>query len=233
MLGAILGVVALSMVMYLVPGYGLNNGTTTDDSVIAEVGGQKLTVQQAYSDFDRIAQQNQFDPQRRSAIFPQYIQAKVSNMAKAYEAERTGLTVSDDEVLAGLMSVGSFRQFFPNGVLTSKEQFVQYLASQGGTVEQAIDEMRQELLLQKLENVVYEGIVVTPKEVEDAFNKKNEKAKIQYIAFKITKYKDQIKPTDEELHKYFDSKRSAYTTPEKLGFQVVVLERTRWRAPSL
>ncbi len=73
MLGGILGVVALSMVMYLVPGYGLNNGTTTDDSVIAEVGGQKLTTQQAYADFEKIAESNQIDPARRSAVFPQYL----------------------------------------------------------------------------------------------------------------------------------------------------------------
>src|SRR5580698_233828 len=101
MLGGILGVVALSMVMYLVPGYGLNNGATTDDAVIAEVGGQKLTTQEAYANFEQIAQRNQIDPQRKSAVFPQYLSAKVAYMAKAYEAVRTGLTASDDEILAG------------------------------------------------------------------------------------------------------------------------------------
>src|SRR5580704_16933259 len=116
MLGGILGVVALSMVMYLVPGYGLNNGTTTDDSVIAEIGSQKLTTQQAFSDYDLIAQRNQIDPQRRSAIFPQYLAAKVAQMAKVYEAQRTGLTASDDEVLSGLMIANP--SFFQNGVLT-------------------------------------------------------------------------------------------------------------------
>ena len=92
MLGGILGVVALSMVMYLVPGYGLNNGTTADDSVIAEVADQKLTTQQAFTDFDAIAQQRQIEPQMRGTYFPQYLSAKVAYMAKAYEAARTGLT---------------------------------------------------------------------------------------------------------------------------------------------
>jgi peptidyl-prolyl cis-trans isomerase D len=227
MLGGILGVVALSMVMYLVPGYGLNNGTTADDSVIAEVGGQKLTTQQAFTDFEKIAQQNQIDPERRSSVFPQYISSKVAYMAKAYEAERTGLTASDDEVLTGLMTVPSFKPFFPNGVLTSKDQFVQYLALQGSTLDDTITEMRDQILTTKLENVVYEGVVVTPKEVEDAYNRKNEKAKIQYIAFKTAKFADQVKPSEDELRKYFEARRSSYPTLEALGFQVVVLEQDK------
>ena len=217
MLGGILGVVALSMVMYLVPGYGLNNGTTTDDSVIAEVPGQKLTTQEA--------QQRQFDPQRRSAIFPQYLQAKVANMAEVYEAARTGLTATDDEVLAGLMTANP--SFFQNGVLTNKDQFIQFLASQGIALQDAIDEMRDQVLATKLENVVYEGIVVTPKEIEEAFTKKNEKAKIQYIAFKAAKFADQVKPSEDDLRKYFESRRGSYPSVEALGFQVVVLEQDK------
>jgi peptidyl-prolyl cis-trans isomerase D len=225
MLGGILGVVALSMVLYLVPVYGLNNGTTPDDSVIAEVGGQKLTTQQAYADFEKIAQQRQIDPERRSAYFPQYLQAKVAYMAKVYEAERTGITASDDEVLDGLMTANP--SFFQNGVLTNKDQFIQYLALQGNTLETAIDEIRDQILTTKLENVVYEGIVVTPKEVEEAFNRRNEKAKIQYIAFKTAKFAEQVKPSEDELRKFFESRRGSYPTLEALGFQVVVLEQDK------
>ncbi len=225
MLGAILGVVALSMVMYLVPGYGLNNGTTADDSVIAEVGRQKLTTQEAYADFEKIATRNQIDPQRRSAVFPQYLSQKVEYMAKVYEAERTGLTASDDEVLAGLMTNNA--SFFQNGVLTNKDQLIQYLAAQGMTLQDAIDEMRDQVLTTKLENVVYEGIVVTPQEVEDAFKTKNEKAKIQYLAFKTAKVADRVKPTEDEVRKFFDSRRANYLTPEKESFQVVVLEEDK------
>ena len=87
--------------------------------------------------------------------------------------------------------------------------------------------MRDQVLTTKLENVVYEGIVVTPKEVEQAFITKNEKAKIKYIAFKSAKFADRVKPSEDELHKYFDSKRGSYLTPEKLGFQVVVLEEDK------
>jgi peptidyl-prolyl cis-trans isomerase D len=43
MLGAILLVVAASMVTYLIPNSGLNTTTGTDETVLAEVAGQKLS----------------------------------------------------------------------------------------------------------------------------------------------------------------------------------------------
>lgn len=228
MLGGILGVVAISMVLYLVPGAGTTTGSTTDDNVLAEIGGQKLTVQDAQTNFDRVATNNQIPPELRSAYFPQYLQAKLGNMAEAYEAQRTGLTVSDDEILAFLAA--SNPEAFQNGQLISKDQYLQFLAAQGLTLQDAIDQAKEQLLATKLQNVVYESIVVTPQEVEAEFNKKYEKAKIQYISFPTTKFADQAKPTDEEIHKYFDSRRTFYTDPEKLAFQVVVVDQEKVEA---
>jgi peptidyl-prolyl cis-trans isomerase D len=228
LLGGILGVVAISMVMYLVPGAGSTTGSTTDDNILAEIGGQKLTVQDAQSNFDRVAQNNQIPPELRGAYFPQYLQAKLGNMAEAYEAQRTGLTVSDDEILAFLAS--SNPEAFQNGVLISKDQYIQFLAAQGLTLQDAIDQAKEQLLATKLQNVVYESIVVTPQEVEAEFSKKYEKAKIQYIAFPTPKFADQAKPTEDDLRKYFDSRRSFYTETEKVSFQVVVLDQEKVEA---
>ena len=50
-LGGLLTVVALSMVTYLIPNYNL--GTTTSDPVLAEVGGQKITAQEAQQLFQK------------------------------------------------------------------------------------------------------------------------------------------------------------------------------------
>src|SRR5580704_1501340 len=164
LLGGILGVVAISMVMYLVPGAGTTTGSTTDDNVLAEIGGQKLTVQDAQTNFDRIATNNQIPPELRSAYFPQYLQAKLQNMAEAYEAQRTGLTVSEDEILAYLAS--SNPEAFQNGQLISKDQYLQFLAAQGLTLQDALDQAKEQILATKLQNIVYTSIIVTPQEVE-------------------------------------------------------------------
>jgi peptidyl-prolyl cis-trans isomerase D len=223
-LGAILTVVAVSMCLYLIPGSGASLGSAGDDPVLAEVGGEKLTTSQAQHDFQVTTAAAQIPPELMGSYFPQYIESRAMRMAARYQAERMGLTVTDEEVVTGIQSADP--QFFPNGQFL-KAQFDQFLAERGTTEQQAWDEMKTTMLVRKLENAVVEGIVVTPKEVEDEFKRKYEKAKIQYIAFPPAKFMDQVKPTDQELQNTFTLNRRTYMIPQKSSFQVVVLDQEK------
>ncbi|HEY6343289.1 MAG TPA: peptidylprolyl isomerase [Bryobacteraceae bacterium] len=223
-LGAILTVVAVSMCLYLIPGAGTSLGSAGEDPVLAEVGGEKLTASQAEHDFQLTTAAAQIPPELMASYFPQYVESRAMRMAARYQAERMGLTVTDDEILTGIRSTDP--QFFPNGQFL-KAQFDQFLAERGVTEQQAWDEMKTTMLVRKLENAVVEGIVVTPKEVEDEFKHKYEKAKIQYIAFPRAKFMDQVKPTDQELQNTFTLNRSTYVIPQKSSFQVVVLDQEK------
>jgi peptidyl-prolyl cis-trans isomerase D len=75
--------------------------------------------------------------------------------------------------------------------------------------------------------VVLESIVISPKDVENEFTRKYERAKIQYIAFPPAKFRDQIKPTPEDLKKAFDANRASYSVPEKYSFQALVLDQEK------
>ena len=227
-LGGILTLIAVTMVITLIPGFGTTSGSSnTDDPVLAEVAGEKLTASQVQRDFNLVMQNNQISAQMQEVYFPQYLDSIVHQKAARYQAERMGLTVTDDEVLTFLASGNP--QFFPNGQV-NKDQFEAFLAQRGMTVDQAIDDALTDLLVRKLTNAVTEAIVVTPKEVQDEFNRKYEKAKIQYVAFPQAKFLDQVKPTEQELTAYFNSNRGAYSVPAKSAFQVVVLDQDKVEA---
>jgi peptidyl-prolyl cis-trans isomerase D len=224
MLGAILLVVAASMVTYLVPNSGLNS-TGTDDTVLAEVAGQKLTQKEFQQRFAIVMQNMQgATPQMAPVIFPQYMDSLIQKMGAMYIAHKMGITTSDDEVLTGLMT--QYQQFFPNGAV-NKDQFEAYLASQGLTVEDISNEIRDQITMRKLQDAVLEGIVVTPQEVEAEFSRRYDKAKIAYIAFPAGKFADEVKPTDEELRKVFAASRAEYPVVAKNSFQVVVLDQAK------
>ena len=226
-LGAVLTVVAVTMVVTLIPGFGTTTGST-DDPVLAQIGSEKITASQAQRDFQTIVQGQQIPTEMLQVYFPQYFENTVMQRAVKYQAERMGLAVSDDEVLAGLMSADP--QFFQNGQLVSKEQFEAFLAQRGVTLDQAIDAIRTDLLVKKLRDVVLESIVVSPKEVTDAFNHKYQKAKIEYIAFPPAKFMDQVKPTEQEMQQAFNTNRANYTMPQKNTFQVLLLEQDKVEA---
>ncbi len=89
-------------------------------------------------------------------------------------------------MLVGLESVSP--QFFKDGALISKDEYEQRLAAQGMTLQDAVDDMRRQLMLRKVKNMVFSSILVTEKEVEAQYKKDKERATIKYIAFPPLKF---------------------------------------------
>ncbi len=229
MLMGLLTVVALSMVTYLIPGFGSpTTSKTADETPVAEVGNLKVTAQEVVTAMARIMQQGQLPPAMVGQYVSQLVEEMVEQRAIEYEFARQGLTISDDEVLVGLESENP--QFFKDGVLVSKDEFSQRLAQQGMTLQDVVDAMRRQLMMRKVQNIVYSSVLVPDKEVEDEYRREKERATIQYIAFPAAKFRDDVKVTPEELHALFEGHHSEYFQPEKRSFQVLIVDQAKLEA---
>jgi peptidyl-prolyl cis-trans isomerase D len=224
-LSGLLLLIAVSMVVTLIPGYGTNTSSNrSNDIVLAEVGGHNITAEEAAQAAQRMLG-GRLDPTMFETYLPQFLDSMIQQRALTYEFKRLGVTATDDEVLADLM--GQFPQFFQNGQFTGKDQFEAALAQNGMTLQDEIDATRNNVILMKIQNLQYEASVVTPKEVDEELSRRFEKAKIKYIAFPPAKFRDQVKPTPEQLKAYFDSHRYQFVDPERRTFQVVVIDQDK------
>src|ERR1035437_7590182 len=95
-LGALLLVVAASMLMYLVPNY--NTGTTGSDTVIAEIGNDAITLVETPRLIQATIKGRQLPMEILPNYIPQMVDQMVTERAMVYEAERLGLQVSDADV---------------------------------------------------------------------------------------------------------------------------------------
>jgi peptidyl-prolyl cis-trans isomerase D len=224
-LGGILLIIAVSMVVTLIPGYGTSTNTNPDDPVLANIGNSTITAQEAARQAQRILQGNQIPPDMIEVYLPQFVDSMIQQRALIYEFERMGLTATDDEVLAALQQ--GFPQAFTNGVLTGQAQLEAALAQQGMTLQDVIDATRSDVLLKKIQDLEFAAAVVSPKEVDAELARKYERAKIKYIAFPPAKFHDSVKPTPEAIKTYFDTHRYLYTIPEKRTFEVLVIEQDK------
>ncbi|MCU1335197.1 MAG: PpiC-type peptidyl-prolyl cis-trans isomerase [Bryobacterales bacterium] len=222
-LGGLLTLVALSMVTYLIPNYSMGT-TTTNNPVLADIGGHKITALEAQQLFQKYSA-GRIPPDLMEVYLPQFVETMITQRAALYEANRLGITASDDEARASL--VANYPQFFPNGTLSSLDQFDAALKQQGITLQDVVDEAKDQVIMRKLQSAVLGSVVVTPKDIEDEFRKKYERARIQYIAFPPAKFRDQAKPTEEEMRKYYESSKANFAQPEKLAYQVVVLDQDK------
>ncbi len=229
MLIGLLSVVALSMVTYLIPGFGTSQSTKANDdqNTVAEIGDTKLTAQDVVLQMERFMQRGPLPPDMIDIYLPQMVDQMVDERAMDYEFARQGLTVTDDEVLTALQETPGYAQFFKDGVLVAKDELQQRLAQAGMTLQDLVDDMRRQLMTKKVKNIVYASTVVTDKEIEDQYRRQKERAAIKYIAFPPAKFRDQVKPTTEELHAIFEAHHAEYLIPEKRSFQVLIADQAK------
>ncbi len=226
MLIGLLSVVALSMVTYLIPGFGsTGQSSNAEQGTIAEIGNTKLTAQEVVLAMQRIMQSGQLPAEMIDVYTPQIVDEMVQQRAIAYEFGRQGLQVTDDEVLVGLETVSP--QYFKDGALIAKDEYEQKLAAQGMTLQDVVDDMRRQRMLVKVKNIVYASVLVTDKEVEDEYKREKERATIKYIAFPPAKFRDQVTVTAADLHAMFEGHHAEYFTPEKRSFQVLIADQAK------
>src|ERR1035438_6260326 len=222
-LGALLLVVAASMLMYLVPNY--NTGTTSSDTIIAEIGSDAITL----AETQRVIQSTIRGRQLPMEILPNYIPQMVDQMvterAMVFEAERLGLQVSDADVADSIRQM--VPSLFPDGKFVGKEAYAGMLAQQNMTIDQFETDLKRQVLLTRLRDIAMEGTIVTQPEIEAAFRKKNEKIKVEFVRLTADKYKAESQPTAQEMLDFYKANPARYTSPEKKNLTVLVADQTK------
>ena len=185
LLGAMLLLVALSMLTYLVPQYDTGAGSSPDQ-VVAQVGKDTITV----SDVQKMVQ-NTLRSQRLPAdIIPNYIPQMVQDMiterALIYEAGRLGFQVTDQDVRDTIRQMAP--SLFPDGNFVGKDAYAAMLAQNNLTIAEYEDSLRRQILISRLRNIAVEGTVVSPAEIEQEYKKKYEKIKAQWVLVKTDMY---------------------------------------------
>ena len=230
MLGAILGVVALSMVTYLIPGGWLGgNGASTDSNVIATVGDYTVTAQDAQRVISNMTRGRNLPPEILSMYAPQMVNNLINERAMAYEAKRMGFR-SNDADTAEAVRRALPPQIFKDGKLISKDIYAQVLAEQGLTIEQFESEAAQQVIVNRLRDYVAASIVVSPLEVEQEYRHRNEKTKVDYVLMPTAKYTNEAQVSDAELRAFFDKHRADYQIPEKKSLAVLLIDPDKLQA---
>src|ERR1700733_1694947 len=104
LLGALLGIVALSMLVYLIPGTGITAADSGADQVVAEIGKSTVTVAEVQQSLNNYLQNSRVPPEYAGTLIPQLVDQAIGDRAVAYEAERLGFRISDRGLAAAIRS---------------------------------------------------------------------------------------------------------------------------------
>ena len=217
-----LSIVSLGMVLVFTP-LGGGDVSQTSADVLATVGGTRITMQDLRQSIDAQVRNSSpgNDPRIIPAIAGTMLDDMVLRRAMTLQAKKMGLEVSSQELRAALEKIP---WLYPKGKFIGMAAYQNFVSQEMGTTTQEFeDQLRQSLLLQKIQAIVSDGVEVTPAEVQAAYNQHYMKAKIQYVVFDPSKFLKTVPITDKDLQDYFSKNASRYQQKEQRQVQYVLI----------
>lgn len=238
-LGGLLTVICVAMAITLIPG-GIGDSIGLGgpgQGVVATVAGDPVTTLEVQREARQMLRQ-QF-PQggaQSSMLLPYFAERAAQNLiskqALVAEAGRLGLRVTNNEVVDELQHGRYSATFFPGGKFIGQQQYENILQNAELTVPTFEQGLKDQILLDKLRNLVTGSALVSDSDVRRAFEKQNAKVKFDYAVLRKDDLAKQIKPTDAELKAFYDRNKATYNNsiPEKRKVRYVVLDNAKIEA---
>ena len=224
--GVIIGMLALSMLLYLVP-QGPDTTQTAGD-VVAKIGDQTVTLADINQQLNEIRRNNPVPRQLEGLYANQILKQLVFQKEIEYEAKRLGITVSDKE------RADRIRQYLPTAFngdsfvgMDAYSREVQQRFQM--TVPDFEERIRTSLIDEKFHKLLTDGISVSPAEIQEEFRYENEKIKIAYAASRPEELADKINPDENEIKAYYDQNKSKFVVPEKRAVRFGLLDLNQLR----
>jgi peptidyl-prolyl cis-trans isomerase D len=237
-----LAIVVLAFIIFYVPaflGRGDDGAGGASSDTVASIDGRAITVydfQRAYQaqiQVYRNAYGGNFSEQmlKQLGIDQQILQQMVDEEASLSEATRRGITVSDAELEQRILAIPAFNE---NGQFIGQARYATLLRMQRPpmTIEQFEQSLRKSLVLEKLRSAVTEWVTVPDTDVDREFVRRNDKVKLELVAFGADKFRSEVKVADEELAPYFEAHKEQYRIGEKRKIRFVLVDVDAMRASS-
>jgi peptidyl-prolyl cis-trans isomerase D len=223
-------VIAAFIILYI-PALSPKAPAGSPGEVMVTVGNRDITVgefQRAYyrqkQMYERLYQGRVDENMLKQMGLPdQVLQGLVTDRIVSLEARRLGLTVPDEAVAR---AITTDPQNQDDGKFVGTEEIRRRLELAGMSEEDFARSLREQLLRKTLQDLVTDGVFVSDAEAERQFRRQTEQVKLEYVFVDAARFRDQAKPTDEEIKARFEANPEAYRLPERRVVRYVLLDHT-------
>jgi len=233
-----LGLVCVTFVLFYIPDFLRGSGADASSSdMIAKVEGREITsgefrrTYQAQLQAYRSAYGNNMSEQllKQLGIDQQILQQMVDERAALAEADRLGITVSDEEVRQRIFAMPAFQD---NGVFIGDARYQQLLRMQRPPMTPAEfeDNVRRGLAVEKLRASITDWLSVPDNELEKEYRRRNDKVKLAVVSFTADSFRPQVSATDAEVASYFEAHKNDFKIPEKRKIRYMLIDIDAMRA---
>jgi peptidyl-prolyl cis-trans isomerase D len=227
-----LGLVCLAFVIFYIPDFLRGSGAdAAAGDTVATVEGHEITAgefrrtYQAQLQAYRSAYGGNMSEQllKQLGIEQQILQQMVDERAGLAEADRVGITVSDEEVRHRIFALPAFQE---NGAFIGEQRYQQLLRMQRPPMSAAEfeDSIRRQLTIDKLRASLTDWLSVSDKELESEYRRRNDKVKLAVVSFTADSFRSAAKAADADVASYFDLHKADFKVPEKRKIRYLLID---------
>jgi peptidyl-prolyl cis-trans isomerase D len=195
---------AVSLVVFYAPGRNSAAPSATNTEVVASVGSDDITMGDVIGSITaQGGDASMLNPQIAEMLLNQMVRQRVI----VQEAERLGLTATDEELAARI------REY--NKDSTGKVDMTRYM--QRGDVARYEQQVRDSIAADKLRAFVTAGVNVSEDEVQRDYVRRSTIFDLVYVPIMADKLAAKITATDQELRDYYEQHKTDYRilSPQK------------------
>src|SRR2546422_5217599 len=217
--------VATSLVFY--GSTSLRGKSGRASAQVASINGEEIPparfqrVLRNYLEFYRRTYQQNLTPEmaERVGLTQQIINELVQEALILQGATREGITVSDEELRLRIQGIPAFQE---EGRF-SLDRYQMQLKQNRMEPAEFESEVRREMLRQRIEALVKDGIKVSDPEVEQAYGLRYERVRAEWAYVEAAPLMAQVTVSDADAEAYLKSHEARFSRPERRKIQYVLL----------
>ena len=222
-LGALLSLVALSMVVTLIPNVFSGQPTDLNDPVLVQVGDEAVTAAEVYQGLREYAQAG--TPAESMAFMArQIVDNLIEEKVLMQEAASLGVRPSEAELARWIKEQMPF--LWQSGQFNSAQYQQMIMQRFQMSVPQFEADLLKDLTIElRLRRMVTGNIVMTEDDIKEAFEARNQKAQVEYLLVRAQDFESQVQVTDEAMAEFFEQQKFRYRIPEKRTVKVIDVDQ--------
>ncbi len=209
--------------------FGINEYFSgADPRVAAEVDGVEIALSDYQTELRNQTQmyRQQFGGQLPSGLFDEKIKQDVLDLLirrQLFQAEvnHAGYRVGDQELSERIQDLPQFR----DGQGFSAERYQQYLDYQRKSKSWFEESLRSDLGVQQYLVGVTDSAFLGKSGHTDFTALKNEAREFEYFLIKADRYRNEIKPSEDEIQAHYTQQKNLYMTPERVKLAYIELDQ--------
>ena len=206
-------------------GSTLTTVATVDGQPIEQISVQRaeMNLAQAYRD----AYKGQFTPEMRQAmnLRQRALDGLIDRAVLVSQAEKLGFLIDDQELRDSIVDSPAFQL----GGRFNKEHYLRVLRSAGLTPADFESAKRDDLAVERLQNVVGDNVTISEADVRDDILSREEKRSIAYVKVPAADLAASVQVTDTDLEKFYEDNKARYAEPEKIKVELLSYPADRFQ----